>query len=127
MSKNSLIVEIPFECSRKRKEVSTRMPLSEAEAFAENLAARAAFAEKLSADLSAVPADKLPHLITVYKGKIVILSTVHDSNDDAIKRALNAAIGEDVFDVPPPVKRAPKAPGAADASPDVEIAVDADQ
>lgn len=104
-TKSTFLVEVPIHCSRKDKTLNARVPYAEAEALVQGAETRTRNAQMLSQQFSEVSPDQLPHLIVVYKGKAVILSTVHDSNDEAVKRALNAAIGSDAFDVPPPQKR----------------------
>jgi hypothetical protein len=104
-SKSNILVEVPVHCSRKDKTLNARVPLDEAEALVQGAETRTRNAQMLSKQFGEVSPDQLPHLIVVYKGQVVILSTVHDSNDEAVKRALNAAIGSDAFEVPPPQKR----------------------
>ena len=102
---SKIYVEVAIPCSRKGKTLNARVPHNEVEALVAGVDKRARNAQMMQEQFTQVPPDQLPHLIIVYKGQAVLLPTVHDSNDEAIKRALNAAIGSDAFDVPAPVKR----------------------
>lgn len=106
MADSKFYVDVPLLCSRRKKEYPVRVPIEEAQAMVETAAKKSRMAEELRKQLAALP--NLPDAVLLYKGQCVILANVNEKSDDAVKRALNQALGEDVFEVPEPTPRAKK-------------------
>jgi len=108
-----LYVDVPLFCNRKKREYPVRMPIEEAQVAAEAADKKLKAAQALEQQLGTIP--NLPDCILYYKGQAVILANVNEKSDDAVRRALNAAIGEDVYPVPEVKTREKKdAPAAAE-------------
>lgn len=118
------IVKLPIKCNRQDKEILESVAYEDITTVVSNVDARKANAEKLAAIINQMSPDQVPHFVAIYKGSVVILPTVHASEDNAVKRALNAAVGcpadKPVFPVPPPKARAPKTPTESAAPAPVE-------
>lgn len=106
MTDKILYVDVPMFCSRKKKEYSVRLPIDEARELAAKAERKATAAKALDQQIQTIP--DFPDCLLYYKGQAVILANVDARSDDAIRRALNLALGENVFPVPESKPRAAK-------------------
>lgn len=127
------VVKLPIKCNRQNKEILENVAYEDITTVVSNVEARKANADKLSALLKTMEPDQIPHFVAIYKGQVHILATVHASEDNAVKRAFNAAVGapadKPVFPVPPPKPRGPKPPtepatAATEADDEAEVVVE---
>lgn len=112
----TMMVDISLYCSRRGKEVPVKVPLAEAQAAADLHAQKAQISEDFAERVLSEPV--LPDAVFLYKGQCVVLANVNERSDEAVRRALNLALGAEVFPVPPPVPRKKR---DSDEDPQVEI------
>lgn len=113
MSTAKTLVSIPVTCSRTGKIHNTPMPLDEVTGYLAKQDAKITTGDALSSVVKS--ADTAPDLVILWKGKLHILNTVHESNDAAIGRYVNAILKDEAYEVPEPRVRTPKDPNAAPA------------
>lgn len=113
MSTAKTLVSIPVTCSRTGKIHNTPMPLDEVQGYLARQDEKMNTGTALTGVVSG--AGAAPDLVILWKGKLHILNTVHESSDASIGRYVNAILKEDAYEVPEPRVRTPKDPSAAPA------------
>lgn len=113
MSTAKTLVSIPVTCSRTGKVHNTPMPLDEVQGYLARQDEKIATGTALTAVVS--DASAAPDLVILWKGKLHILNTVHESSDAAIGRYVNSILKDEAYEVPAPRVRTPKDPNAAPA------------
>jgi len=98
MSESSL--EVTQCCDRTEKPFAVQVPVSKYRDFLIYQRYKERTMDKLKAYL--LEAKALPDLVVVYKGRVVLLPTVHPKQDSLIGRLLNSVVNDDIF---PVVKR----------------------
>lgn len=113
MSTAKTLVSIPVTCSRTGKIHNTPMPLDEVQGYLARQDEKIATGTALTTVVSGAAAA--PDLVILWKGKLHILNTVHESSDAAIGRYVNSILKDEAYEVPAPRVRGPKDPHAAPA------------
>ena len=115
MSTAKTLVSIPVKCSRTGKTHNTPMPLDEVQGYLSRQDEKTNTGTALTNVVSG--AGAAPDLVILWKGKLHILNTVHESSDAAIGRYVNSILKEDAYEVPAPRTRGASAADDTAAAP----------